>query len=281
MFNLLMSGAGWEPNSDSFVGSRVFEFTSKELAQRFKPGDILDVNAVTDIPTLFASETSYDGSQESARVGKLTRVRATGNKYQLDYVFDPDIPPIRNSVLETLARRLEIEEFEFTRTHWAIKDADLFEVLMKAGLGKRPRPKVFDLGDEPVEPDLVAVMMPFDAKFNSVYAGLQESVKVADMKCRRVDDIWEHDHIIQDVASLICKASVVICDATGRNANVFYEMGIAHTLGKDVIIVTQSPDDVPFDVAHIRHIRYFPNGEGIAALTSDVTRRLKGIQARR
>jgi hypothetical protein len=281
VFNLLMSGAGWEPNRDTFTRSRVLEYTSQLLQQEFMRNGALDVDAVTNIPALFASETCFRGTQDPARVGRLTRVRLVGTEYQFDYVLDPDIRPIPNSLLEGLARSLGIEDFEFSRTHWAIKEADLFEALLKAGLGRRQKAKVFDLPDDPGDDYLVAVMMPFDPRFNPVYAALQSAASSVDMHCQRADDIWVHDHIIQDVVSLICKASVVICDLTGRNPNVFYEMGIAHTLGKDVIMITQNAQDVPFDVAHIRHIRYLPNGEGMTSLTSDVTRRLEGLQATR
>lgn len=276
-----MSGKDWEPNSDVFTRGRVLEYTPEQLIAQFKPNGSLDLSAVTNIPTLFASESRYDDSQNLARVGRITRVRETRTEYQLDYVFDPLIPPITNSTLQTLARTLRIDDFEFSRTHWAIKEADLFEVLLKAGLSKRAEPKVFNIESDVVDESLVAVMMPFDARFNPVYAALQAAVSSAGMVCQRADDIWVHDHIIQDVVSLISKASVVICDLTGRNANVFYEMGIAHTLGKDVIMITQSASDVPFDVAHIRHIRYLQNGEGMNTLSQEVTRRLSSLQARR
>jgi hypothetical protein len=40
--------------------------------------------------------------------------------------------------------------------------------------------------------DLVAVMrMPFDARFNAVYAALREAVNAAVLECRRADDILE------------------------------------------------------------------------------------------
>ena len=281
MFNLLMSGAGWEANRDTFGRGRVLEYTEDALVARFKSGGILDLAAVVELPALFASETRHDDSQQPGRVGTLTRVRMVGNDYHLEYVFDPDIPAIPNSTLQAIAGELGIADWEFSRTHWAIKDADLFKVLLRRGLGQRPKPKVFALSDEPVDAALVAVMMPFDARFDPVYRALQDAVAAAGMTCQRVDDIWVHDHIIQDVVSLVCRASVVICDLSGRNANVFYEMGIAHVLAKDVVMITQSAQDVPFDVAHIRHIRYLPNGEGLEQLAGEVRRRLDGIRERR
>ena len=68
--------------------------------------------------------------------------------------------------------------------------------------------------------------------------------------------------IIQDVVSLIDKSRVVICDCTGRNANVFYEIGIAHTLGREVILITQNEADIPFDLRHLRYVKYLNNAEG-------------------
>ena len=92
--------------------------------------------------------------------------------------------------------------------------------------------------------------------------------------------IWNHDAIIQNVVSLICKSSVVICDLSGKNANVFYEAGIAHCLGKDVILITQSADDVPFDLRHLRHIQYLNNGEGLQQLTLKVLERIQTLENR-
>ena len=124
-------------------------------------------------------------------------------------------------------------------------------------------------------------MMPFHPGFNDVYATLQAVADQLGMTCKRADDIWNHDAIIQDIVSLICDSEVVICDLTGRNANVFYEVGIAHCLGKDVILITQSADDVPFDLRHIRFISYLNNGEGLQQLSKSVSERIKSLKGRR
>ena len=136
------------------------------------------------------------------------------------------------------------------------------------------------MSDEPIDEKLVAVMMPFDVAFNPVYQALQTAICEAGMICSRADDIWENDHVVQDVALLLSKAAIIVCDLSGRNANVFYETGIAHTLGREVVLITQSPTDIPFDVASIRHIRYLPNGEGLSKLGVDLKRRLETLKAR-
>jgi hypothetical protein len=55
---------------------------------------------------------------------------------------------------------------------------------------------------------------------------------------------------------------------------VFYEIGIAHTLGKTVIPITQSIDDVPSDLIHHRALKYLPNGQGYLDLANELEKRL-------
>lgn len=287
MFNLLVTSlSSWSSTHDSIGVGRTLEYTAEHLRSQFQPEGVLDTSAVTQLPTVFACENSWDDSHEPARVGTLYRVQLVGNEYRLDYVFDPDIPPIPNEILfGKAAHDLDIDTRssipESSRNHWSIKDVDLYKVLLKYQSGIQPKPKVFDLPSATVESDLVAVMMPFDASFDPVYAALKNTVENMEMTCQRADDIWINDHVVQDVAHLLSKASIVICDLSGRNANVFYETGIAHTLGKDVILIARSPEDIPFDVAAIRHIQYLPNGEGLEKLGVDVQKRISTIIERR
>ncbi len=80
--------------------------------------------------------------------------------------------------------------------------------------------------------------------------------------------------IIQDIFELIYSSSIVIADLSRKNPNVFYEIGIAHTLGKPVIPIAQNIDDVPFDLRHHRVLTYYDNGEGRVALRNDLESRL-------
>lgn len=287
MFNLLVTNStGWSSSHGTMDSGRTLEYTAEHLKTRFAPDGVLDLRAVIELPTVFANENSWDGNQPSARVGTLTRVQLIGTEYRLEYIFDSDIPPISNTLLfSTAADDLHINTKaripESSRNHWSIKDIDLFKILLKHGIGQRSKPKVFDLTDEPVNDNLVAVMMPFDAAFHPVYEALKTAIGEVNMICQRADDIWVNDHVVQDVALLLCKAAVVVCDLSGRNANVFYEMGIAHTLGREVILIAQSEADIPFDVAAIRHIRYLQNGEGLAKLSTDLKRRLETLKARK
>lgn len=229
--------------------------------------------ALLHYPAIFVQETSGPRDQV-ARVGSITSARPSGCDVVLEYTYDPYVPPIPNSQLSTFAHELSTHS-DFYRTHWAIKNIDLYRVLARHVQHRRPMPTVFRLNDyQNIDPSLVAVMMPFEAGFTSVYQALQEACRGISLRCQRADDLWQHHTVIQEVVSLIDRARVVVCDCTGRNPNVFYEMGIAHTLGRDVIAITQADADVPFDIRHHRYLRYFPNREGLAELMQQIQPRL-------
>ena len=138
-------------------------------------------------------------------------------------------------------------------------------------------PSVFNIPTEKVERDLVAVMMPFAAHFNSVHTSITKACIWAGLRCKRVDDIWANSTIIQDIFQLICTASIVVVDFSEKNPNVMYETGIAHTIGKHVVPITQSMDDVPFDLKQHRVLKYLPNSEGLLKLETALSIRLRTI----
>ena len=82
-----------------------------------------------------------------------------------------------------------------------------------------------------------------------------------------VDEIW----------ALIIRSRFIVADCTGRNPNVFYEIGIAHTIGKPVIAITQSTTDVPFDLTHRRYIEYEMTPRGMAKFEDSLARTLSDL----
>jgi hypothetical protein len=135
-------------------------------------------------------------------------------------------------------------------------------------------PTVFQVPTQGVQKDLVSVMMPFDGKFKSVYEAIQEACKENSLRCKRADDIWANSTIIQDIFDLIFVSQIVVVDFTGKNPNVMYETGIAHTLGKHVVPMTQAMADVPFDLQQHRVLTYWGNAEGVAKMKKDLSKRL-------
>lgn len=103
----------------------------------------------------------------------------------------------------------------------------------------------------------VFVLMPFSKEFDDIYQlGIKQSAVNAGAYAERVDEQIFTDNILQRIYNQIDKADIIVADMTGRSANVFYEVGYAHALGKDVILLTQDSDDIPFDLKHYPHIIY-------------------------
>ncbi|GAB4031353.1 hypothetical protein [Spirosoma gilvum] len=138
-------------------------------------------------------------------------------------------------------------------------------------------PDVFRIPDKPVDSNSLAVMMPFEGRFSGTYAAIRNVCAKLRIDCQRADDIWNNSILIQDVFDLIFTAQVVITDFTDRNPNVFYETGVAHTLGKLVIPITQSVGDIPFDLRHHRALTYLPNSEGLLKLEKDLEKKLAKV----
>jgi hypothetical protein len=139
------------------------------------------------------------------------------------------------------------------------------------------KPEIFKVPDKPQNPKLISVMMPFNAAFRGTYDSVKRVADHMSLECLRADDIWDNATFMQDIFDLIFRARVVVVDFTGRNPNVMYETGIAHTLGKTVIPITQSIDDIPSDLGHHRALKYLPNEEGYRNLSNDLYKRLKGV----
>ncbi|MBO3276458.1 hypothetical protein [Pseudomonas schmalbachii] len=281
MFNLLVMAGGWNGRRDNVPLGRIY--ITSEQEQEFQDGTRPNFERLKRLPALFAEETYRDGAGQFARIGEITNVRVQGHNAIIEYRYDPDVPPIPHADLLALAPALGIDLPRrgfgpFEHSHWAIKDADLFRALMTEWRRPSRQPSVFQL-DSPqsVNPDLLSAMMPF-AGFDAVWGAIQRAATANGMRSDRADNRWDHPAIIQDVVALIDQAAIVVCDCTGKNPNVFYEMGIAHTLGKEVVIITQSAADIPFDIAHLRHIRYHDNEQGTQQLEAELSARLRTLR---
>ncbi len=103
----------------------------------------------------------------------------------------------------------------------------------------------------------IFVIMPFDSEFDSVYQELiKKPLEDRGYTVNRADDVSSDQNIIKLIVQNIKDADLIIADLTTQNANVYYELGIAHTFFKRTIQITQSIDDVPFDLRPYNVILY-------------------------
>ncbi len=84
----------------------------------------------------------------------------------------------------------------------------------------------------------------------------------SDMECVRADEISRPGNIISDIVGHLASADIVIAEMTGRNPNVFYELGVRHALSNKTILLAQRAEDIPFDLTPYRTIiyRFTPRG---------------------
>lgn len=116
---------------------------------------------------------------------------------------------------------------------------------------------IFGNPSAPVEPMSIFVVMPFNEQLKDVYEiYIKEVATSLNLSVARADDFFTSNMIMNDIWRAICAATVLIAECTGKNPNVFYEMGIAHTVGKSLILITQDEQDVPSDLRHMRYIKY-------------------------
>ena len=101
------------------------------------------------------------------------------------------------------------------------------------------------------------VMMPFKDPFNVYYQSIfKPAIMVADLEPVRTDDMFRPSVIVADLWQIIQDCKVLLAELTTKNANVFYELGLAHAIGKPVILVSETMDDVPFDLQQLRVLLY-------------------------
>lgn len=277
MFHLLMSFGGWSDSGTDTIGtSRIYINNTDSIGNRFFTNGELDISKISSIPALLVAETDSE-SKQMAFVAYITNISMDPRNTTIQYVIDRTIDPISNADLEKHSDEIGISSFRFRHTHWEVKNTDLFKLLLKNRQQKNWNPTVFNIDNQLSQDDLVSVMMPFQAEFNNTFDSIKQATTQVGLDCVRADNFWENQFIIQDIVDLISKAKIVICDFSTRNNNVFYEAGIAHTLGKEIIIITQSDDDVPFDLRHIRYIKYLNNTEGLFTLSEKIKSRIETL----
>ena len=254
--------------SADFDKTRLFEHTSDDLKIRYQD----NLAKLADLPTLVVAE--IDSSIQPPKPGflsSISNVRKSGDEIRFRFNHLHKIS--FQEVFE--CEHFDIESYERYRTHWAIKEGNLIEGFFKLlqDSQRENRPKFFNVEQWPLPClDHIAVMMPFAKEFNAVYRAIKRACEALGFTTCRVDEIYKPSKIIDDVFSTIAQSRLVICDLTDRNANVLYETGLAHALNYDVIMITQNMDDIPFDLRHIRALKYLSNKEGLSKLTEDLKR---------
>jgi hypothetical protein len=101
------------------------------------------------------------------------------------------------------------------------------------------------------------VIMPFGEGFDEIYNLFTVgALTEAGYDVFRGDDIRSHQNILKDILEGLANSDLVVADLSGSNPNVYYELGLAHGLGRRVVLLTQKVEELPFDLRSYRVIPY-------------------------
>jgi hypothetical protein len=99
--------------------------------------------------------------------------------------------------------------------------------------------------------------MPFSDEYNDVYViGIREVAEKLGIVAERADEIQHNDSIPHIIRQRIDRSDVVIAETTAHNPNVYYEVGLAHGIGRPTVLICKNASTIPFDLAAINHIVY-------------------------
>ena len=152
MYNLFVTAqyGVWDSPGYEFDRSRFLEYTPDDVAARFKDLKSRQLEALQKLPCLFA----YEG-EEPMQVGKLISIKLRARALFIEFELDASIPPIPYDAIASIRTLLDIRAWEMNRTHWAVKDENLFERLRSADLLPQdtPRQVVTEVLPEPEPAD--------------------------------------------------------------------------------------------------------------------------------
>lgn len=122
----------------------------------------------------------------------------------------------------------------------------------------------------------VFVIMPFQDEFFEVYEMLK--MKFSDkFDFSNAGDEANQQNILKDIIQPIYEADIVIADLTGLNANVMYELGLAHSFNKKTIVITKDDlSKLPFDLKQYRAKDYDTHFKKFAELLDYLETNLMG-----
>jgi predicted nucleotide-binding protein len=132
MFNLLISYGedSWSKGPVEFERSRVVvEYTADEISERYKSLTAQAIEELKSFPSIFVTE----GEVTESRIGRITDVRIRLNSVVIHFEFDLIFPPLPSGAIEKIKVDIDLKKWELRRTHWAIKNEPIFEILLKNG----------------------------------------------------------------------------------------------------------------------------------------------------
>lgn len=99
-------------------------------------------------------------------------------------------------------------------------------------------------------------------------------------KSIRADELEHFGNITRDIIELLYESELVIADLSGKNANVFYELGVRHALLRyGTVPIIRKGETLPFDIANYRAIFYSTELDGPEEFRGELLKRIKAFDS--
>lgn len=132
MYSLLVSHQfkDWDGGTFRFDKGRFLEYTSELINEQLRTLSIEAIECLTSWPCVLMEEGR---AEELVRIARISDLRDLGGEIRLTVKLYPSKAPLLNDDVWRIRDDLDIEQFEFSRNHWAVKERDLLSVLRAAG----------------------------------------------------------------------------------------------------------------------------------------------------
>jgi len=136
-------------------------------------------------------------------------------------------------------------------------------------------PKEYSTSVSDIKENTAFVMMPFRRDLDNIYGEIKQTCIELDIICHRADELGVSKFILEGIMEGICKSEILIIDLTTQNPNVFYEMGIVHSLRdkEAVIMIQQNDNNFPVDIQPWSVLQYDPRN--LFKFKNDLQERMK------
>ena len=130
----------------------IVEYTAPEIIERYKDLNQKNIDELKKFPCLFVVEAEPVPSL----IGYITDIRLRAKECVIEFRIDNSFPPLPPGAINSIRTDIDLGEWELSRTHWAVKDEPLFEILLenkfitKENINSSYFFRVYDSFDDPL-----------------------------------------------------------------------------------------------------------------------------------
>ena len=138
-----------------------------------------------------------------------------------------------------------------------------------------------DLNELCIKKGQITCLMPFHKTYEYAYNHIKKACSDTGYTCLRSDTPFDPNNILKHTIELILESQIIIGVVDGRNPNVYYEIGIAHSVGKPVILISKASRDksIPFNVRSNRFI-FYKKGQDLVEQLASALNSVKQVETK-